>query len=199
MTEQEIKKNFSKNLTKLRRSKRLTQAGLAEKLNYSDKSISKWECGDVLPDIVTFRMVADFFGVTVDELIGSKTPDKVIKLGNRIIITIISCIGAILCSLLAERLVSTFVVDEKVWIAYIYALPIMSILCVIFSSVWFGVTAREVSVSALLWTLGLSIYLSVLLFAGISLWFLFIVCAVCQIIVILWFTLVRRQKKIEGK
>ena len=63
MNEMDIKQNFSKNLSVLRKSRNMTQAELAEKLNYSDKSISKWERGDVLPDITTFKMIADFFGI----------------------------------------------------------------------------------------------------------------------------------------
>lgn len=192
MSEQEIKQNFAKNLMLLRKSRKLTQAGLAEKINYSDKSVSKWERGDVLPDIVTFRMIADFFGITVDELIGNETPAKVTKTGNRIIITLISCIGVLLCALIAERVLSAIDITENVWIAYIYTLPVMSIICIVFSSIWFSVTAREVSVSVLVWTLGLSLYLSVLLFANRNLWFIFVVCAVSQLIVMLWFALIRR-------
>lgn len=47
----------------------LTQAGLAEKLGYSDKSISKWERGDGIPDIFCLKHMADLFGITVDALL----------------------------------------------------------------------------------------------------------------------------------
>ena len=53
MTNEDIKHNFSENLIKLRKAKNLTQLQLAEKLNYSDKAISKWEVGSVLPDVET--------------------------------------------------------------------------------------------------------------------------------------------------
>lgn len=46
-----------------------TQAGLAEKLGYSDKSISKWERGDGIPDVFCLKRMADLFGVTVDALL----------------------------------------------------------------------------------------------------------------------------------
>ena len=51
MTHDELKKNFSNNLIRLRKTNNLTQLALAEKLNYSDKAISKWEVGSVIPDI----------------------------------------------------------------------------------------------------------------------------------------------------
>ena len=196
MTEQEIKNNFSKNLTVLRKSKNLTQLALAEKLNYSDKSISKWECADVLPDVTTFKMIADFFGVSVDELIGFEPPEKVTKTGSRIIITLLSCLGAILVSFVAERILYTVNVTQNVWIAYVYALPIMGIICVVFSSVWFSMLTREISVSFLVWAIGLSVYLSLLLFAIVNVWFLFVVCGILQIMVLLWFSLARRGKSL---
>ena len=41
----------SKNLSDLRKRNGLTQAELAEKLNYSDKAVSKWEKGESLPGV----------------------------------------------------------------------------------------------------------------------------------------------------
>lgn len=46
-----------------------TQAGLAERLGYSDKSISKWERGDGIPDVFCLKRMAELFGVTLDSLL----------------------------------------------------------------------------------------------------------------------------------
>ena len=54
-----------------RKKKGWTQKQLAEKLNISDKTVSKWECGDGYPDITLLPTIANFFEVTVDELIGN--------------------------------------------------------------------------------------------------------------------------------
>ena len=75
MTETQIRENLSKNLTALRKAQGLTQTELGEKLTYSDKSVSKWERGDGLPDIVTLEKLAELFGVTVDALIGAAPPE----------------------------------------------------------------------------------------------------------------------------
>ena len=53
MKKEEIKINFSKNLYALRKSKSLSQAQLAEALNYTHKAVSKWENKETMPDIVT--------------------------------------------------------------------------------------------------------------------------------------------------
>ena len=58
----------SHNLTELRKGRGLTQGQLAEKFNYSDKAISKWERGEALPDLNTLQELADFYGVTLDYL-----------------------------------------------------------------------------------------------------------------------------------
>ena len=60
---------IAKNITELRRAHGLTQAALAEKLDYSDKSVSKWERAEGLPDVICLKRIADLFGVTVDYLL----------------------------------------------------------------------------------------------------------------------------------
>ena len=65
---QDLKFIIAKNIQKLRQEKGMTQVELAEKINYSDKTISKWENGDALPDIETLFLIAEFYGLTIDAL-----------------------------------------------------------------------------------------------------------------------------------
>ena len=51
----DIKENFAKNLTNFRKQANLTQVELAEKLNYSDKAVSKWERGESIPDLYALK------------------------------------------------------------------------------------------------------------------------------------------------
>ena len=55
----EFKKVVAGNITRLRTSMNLTQAQLGEMLNYSDKSISKWERGESIPDVFVLKKIAD--------------------------------------------------------------------------------------------------------------------------------------------
>ena len=64
----DIKTTVASNLIALRKSKGLTQADVANALNYSDKSVSKWEHADSLPDISILSALADMYGVTLDYL-----------------------------------------------------------------------------------------------------------------------------------
>ena len=74
MNEDVLKKNVSEKITFYRKAAGLTQLELAEKLNYSDKSVSKWERGDGLPDITVLTNMAELFGVSVDDLCPPRRP-----------------------------------------------------------------------------------------------------------------------------
>ena len=60
----------------LRKEKGFTQAVLAEKLNVSNRAVSKWENGDGYPDITLLPTLADALGVTVDELLAGERAEK---------------------------------------------------------------------------------------------------------------------------
>ena len=66
----EIRQNIAVNISVMRNAAGLTQAQFAEKLNYTDKAISKWERGESVPDIAVLWKIADMFGVTTDWLYG---------------------------------------------------------------------------------------------------------------------------------
>ena len=67
--------NTGKFICKLRKENNLTQASLAEKLNISNRTVSKWENGDGFPDITILPEIAKTLGVTVDELLSGQRAD----------------------------------------------------------------------------------------------------------------------------
>ena len=82
MNMEELNKIISKNLVNLRTKSGYTQLQVAEKINYSDKSISKWERGDAIPDIPVMLELAKLYGVSLDDIVKDygkkrdKTKDK---------------------------------------------------------------------------------------------------------------------------
>ena len=64
------------NLKKLRKTARLTQEQVAEKLNVSRQSVAKWESGESLPDIDNCIMLAKLYNVTIDDLVGYAKDQK---------------------------------------------------------------------------------------------------------------------------
>ena len=73
---EDIKSNVAKNITELRILNNMTQMELAEKLNYSDKTISKWERAESSPDISVLVEMADLFGVTLDYLVRTENIEE---------------------------------------------------------------------------------------------------------------------------
>ena len=69
------------NLTELRKEKKWTQAELAEKINYSDKSVSKWERGEALPDLKVLLQMAELFGVNL-EYFTTENAEKFSEMGS---------------------------------------------------------------------------------------------------------------------
>jgi transcriptional regulator with XRE-family HTH domain len=72
----ELKLISASNIIKLRTGAGMTQAELGEKLNYSDKTISKWERGEAIPDAYVLTQLAEIFGVTVDYILSSHSEWK---------------------------------------------------------------------------------------------------------------------------
>ena len=66
---------IGKFIAEMRKNAGLSQTELAKELNISNRTVSKWETGDGLPDIATVPQIAQFFGITVDELLaGERKP-----------------------------------------------------------------------------------------------------------------------------
>lgn len=186
MTQQEIKENFSKNLISLRKAKKLTQAKLAEELNYSDKAISKWEVGAVLPDIETLVLIADFFGITVNDLIYKKQEKLSKKVQTKYLFITLLSFGLVwfVATLLFFILQSTVDFD-RMWLIFIGAMPTSFIVLVVMTAIWFRKLWQFFSVSGLIWSIVTTIYL---ILDNSAFWFVFIVGAVAQIMVIIWYS-----------
>ena len=178
-----LRKTVAKNIAAYRKAHHDTQLDLATKLNYSDKSVSKWERGESLPDVYILSQIADLYGVSVSALIGEIQPPKESKPHYHMFILLLSLA---LTMAVATLLFSRFMickVDYPAWMFFVYALPVCSIICIVFTSLWWGILWQGVSVSALIWTLGLSLYLSFEL-ENVSL--IFLVCAALQVLTVLW-------------
>lgn len=61
--------NFNEKLIDLRKSKYLSQEELGHELGVSRQSVSKWESGQSYPDFQRLVLLADFYGLTLDELV----------------------------------------------------------------------------------------------------------------------------------
>ena len=178
-----LRKTVAKNIAAYRKAHHDTQLDLATKLNYSDKSVSKWERGESLPDVYILSQIADLYGVSVSALIGEIQPPKESKPHYHMFILLLSLALTMAVATLLFSMFMICKVDYPAWMFFVYALPVCSIICIVFTSLWWGILWQGVSVSALIWTLGLSLYLSFEL-ENVSL--IFLVCAALQVLTLLW-------------
>lgn len=189
-----IKQIVAKNITDLRKAAGLTQLELAEKLNYSDKAVSKWERGESLPDVAILKQIADLFQVTMDYLVTEDHSAAVHErvhyqgreLRNRKIITGIS----ILLVWLAATIV--FVVLDIVmgtaarnWLVFLYGIPVSMVICLIFNTLWFNPRWNFLFVSVLMWSILIGVHIPLLL-VGFNIWIIYILGIPGQAIILLW-------------
>ena len=178
-----LRKTVAKKIAQYRKAHHDTQLDLATKLNYSDKSVSKWERGESLPDVYILSQIAELYGVSVSALIGEIQPPKESKPHYHMFILLLSLALTMAVATLLFSMFMICKVDYPAWMFFVYALPVCSIICIVFTSLWWGILWQGVSVSALIWTLGLSLYLSFEL-ENVSL--IFLVCAALQVLTLLW-------------
>lgn len=189
----ELKDIVAKNLVELRKIFGFTQLEIAEKLNYSDKAISKWERGESLPDVETLKKIADIYGVTVDFLLTENTDIKknmnrkgliagqktLIALLSTLLVWIIATVTfAILCWCGVPTTSATF--------SFVVALPVSFIVLIVFDSVWGKLWLNLIFVSGLIWTIALCIFLALKTELA---WLCFIIPIPLQLAVLLWYVL----------
>ena len=134
---EDLKVIFAANLIRLRTEAGLTQLQLAEQLNFSDKSVSKWERGDAIPDVIVMKAMADLFGVTVDFLITSHDEWNVLPVERHVNTDTVTAIVSVGIWLVAALIFVIFwMLDNVQWVVFLAALPIMLITWLILNSVW---------------------------------------------------------------
>lgn len=191
---QDLKFIIAKNIQKLRQEKGMTQLELAEKLNYSDKTVSKWERGESLPDIVVLKTIADLYDVTLDYLVEEVHDGKPVTKEmmdrnyrrNCYIITGTSIfIVALMATLIYVILAMVFPGTSYPWLCYAYAIPAALIVWLVFNSIWFNPRRNFMIVSLLVWSLLLALYLTFSML-GFYIWPILLVGIPAQMIIWMW-------------
>ncbi len=193
MNEEKLKQNFAKNLAFYRKKSGLTQLELAEKLNYTDKSVSKWERGDGLPDVLVVATLAELFGVGIDDMFCEEPNIYVSTHRNKILTAVLACGVAWLVATVMFFAFNIFAPNIfKAWLFFIYAISASAIIMTVFSKIWWNKIVRFFSVSSLIWSITLCLVLSVPV-PKISQ--IFVIAGVVQVLALFWFLLKRKPKK----
>ncbi len=190
--EEQLKDRIAKNLTFYRENAGQTQLELAEKLNYSDKSVSKWERGEGIPGVYVLTQIAHLYGITVNDLLGDEPqkPKRASK-HNRFIITLLSFGLVWLVATLQFIILRIAVPAFPAWYTFLYAVPVNAIVSIVFTCLWWNKLTRFLSVSALIWSSFVCLVTSV---PVDNMDLFYIIAGILQGMTILWFML-RKKKK----
>ncbi len=191
---EEVKDVFAGNLIRLRANAGLTQAELAEVLNYSDKSVSKWERAEGMPDLTVAKAIADHFGVTVDWMLTSHDSwdGKTAKIRySSSMITGVCLVGIWVFAVLLF-LIFHWTLDKRVWLVFLCAVPLSLITLLVLNSVWRRERYHLLTVSLLVTSLfGLAYYIFHAYVA--DLWLLVFLWIPAQLVI--WLSFHIRKKK----
>ena len=217
MDAEKLKDLIGKNIASYRKCAGLTQAGLAEKLNYSDKAVSKWERGESIPDVITLMQLADLFEITVNELVAdpdvlpgdnpgnlekamTQVSEKALKRkANKNIILALSSVLVWFVALLTFVILSSFPVLEKYsFLLFFYAIPANAIVALSLRSAWHDFRWNKALISAIVWGSLLSIHVSLLIFLNFNLWKIYLLGIPGQIAIFLWFRMYRPTMEKEN-
>lgn len=193
---------IAKNLAFLRKRNNYTQAELATKINYSDKAVSKWETGETEPSVDVLKDIADFYGITLDEIVDPKlnetkpTTNKQHRYSRRVI-SLLAILTVWLIATMGFSLSLIYNPDssKNAWLLFIFALPISFIIAIVFNALWGKSKLTFVYISCLVWTAILSFYLSFFVLAGFNTWPIFFIGIPAQVIIFLWANIKKKDAK----
>ena len=195
---------LAKNLAYYRKASGLTQLELAEKFNYSDKSVSKWERGEGFPDVFVLKSLADFYGITIDDFYleeKKKISSQNHSLTKQVYIKLLS-VGIGWLVVLMTFIGLTFLPPEakyQNWLTFVYGALITGIVLLVWDYIYHHRLLRVVDTSIIIWTGIASVYLTLLVILNINQPLLFVIGVPLEILEILWFLFRRNKKKTGSK
>ena len=201
MEDDKIKARIGSNIAERRKRAGLTQAGLAERLNYSDKAVSKWERGESAPDVLTMMQLAELFGVRVDDLLqdpalsGSLSEEEPKKpLASKRVIQALSTTLVWFVALFFFVVISSFGIPSS-WVAFFYAIPANAIVLLCLRSAWHKYSWNKVLISVIVWGSLASIYVSLRVFLDANVWKVFLLGIPGQVAISLWFRMFQSKEE----
>ena len=191
------------NLVYYRKASGLTQLEVAEKFNYSDKSISKWERAEGMPDILVLKALADFYDIRVDDFFKEeKAKIKMTRKSKRWFIFGLSETLVWLVFGIFFTVFSIFLRDVFAWwLLFVYAAAASAILAVVWAGIYHKRLYQLIATSCIVWTTIASVYLTALMVqlrngaANPNLWLLFLIGVPLEVLAILWYFLRKNLKK----
>jgi transcriptional regulator with XRE-family HTH domain len=184
---------IGKNLKILRKKNKITQAQLAERLNYSDKAVSKWEKGESLPPIDIFYKLSRMYKVSLDSIVGEEKVkvreiDKQDLKKRYLHITLLSVLAVWLVALILFVAFDIFA-NMSVWMCFAWAVPVSAIVGIVFDCIWNKRKFLFWLVTLLVWSILLCFAVQFMVF---NIWKILLIGIPLQIGIIIWSRMVKK-------
>lgn len=194
MQEDALRSAIARNIAFFRKQVGHTQAELAEKLNYSDKSISKWERAEGVPDIFVLTQIAQLYQVTVNDLISEEEPRMPSRKPKVLILLLALGLVWLVATVIFFALMLLSPSLPQKWLCFLYAVPVSGIVLTVFTCLWWQLWKRCLAVSVIIWGLAVCIHVTLSLPGS---YLIYVVAGVVQVLFVLWFVLLHRMKRMQ--
>ena len=211
MNNDELKSRVGANIARLRRERGMTQAELAERINYSDKAVSKWERAESLPDVLTLFSLAEQLDTDLNTLVGMSAnpktepvsdpeppipekPAKKHRTADRGVIQQLSSILVWVVALFLYMVLDAFGV-KNLWLLFVLAVPANAIVLLSLRSAWKLFGLNRILISVIMWGFLVIIYLLLLVVGKVNVWRILPMGLLGQAAIILWFKMFRSEKE----
>ena len=219
MNHEELKLQIGSNITLYRKARGMTQSELAQKLNYSDKAVSKWERGESIPDVLTLADIARQFEITLNELVYGPAEEEVpaaapaepaeprpepeksvprkitdrIRHNRKVIQGLVSILVWIV-------VLAFYVLLDSFELPYLWMLVLVGILAhaitlLSLRSAWQMYNWNMALISVIMWGSLACLHNVILLISHINIWRLYLMGLLGQLAIILWFKLIKKNKE----
>ena len=190
----DLKDIIAHNLVRLRQQAGLTQLKLAEKLNYSDKAVSKWERGESIPDLRVLIQLAELYNIKVDDIITEHPEGEVkpkINLRKQRILIVLLSVGLVwfIATGVFAALYFWRVTEQYAWLSYIIAPFASAVVLTVFSGIWGSKLTNAITCTLILWSVVTVFHVFFAVFAPVAdkWWLFYVVAAPFQVLIIFWF------------
>lgn len=214
MNNDELKLQIGTNIARLRKDAGMTQAELAERLNYSDKAISKWERGESMPDVLTLVQLSELLNITVNDLVGYSAPapaapasdevplkkkkkkdrgGKPKRVADKGVIQKLSSILVWTIALFIYLVMDSFGLKNS-WLIFVLAVIANAIVLLCLRAAWKMYGINRILISIIMWGSLIFFYLCIWLIWQVSVWRIFLLGLLGQAAITLWFKMFKVQE-----
>ena len=191
----DIREIIAQNLIALRKKHHLTQNELAKKLDYSDNTVSRWECAELAPSVETLQKICQIYNIPLASILEENVVvvndrDEKSERIHKLAITLIM-VSIVWFSATVIYAYGHIIFSKNLWTVFIWAFPLSFLIMIPFNEVWGKPIYKCLLLSGFQWSLLASFYLQ---FLSYNLWLIFIIGVPTQLGIIVWVFL-RKNKR----